>query len=336
MFTVTKDSNPGGDRLRTNGGLYVSNSDEIANRFSRSENDSPGTAAYAILKSPDINRAQPIDSQLAELRRRIFPYDFHAQLNYRQITPERLLDMGYIGKQAQYTTGDGKILPAYETAFFSKEPNTKVVNIYDYATSDITKNIAGRWGKGAGGADIDDDLYSPRLFGQSFGDFNREYRTYMESLPEYEKLEKTLSPEDYQKLYRKEFDLYFDESRRKHKELRERDNILIDRRSNLYNTMQQFYKNERKINKIKLWLGSSAILSGAVAAGYGISNLYENDQNRLIYEFNISDDLNNEKININDLGIREKQRLLNLYVDPRGSKEYEKYLKELKDKYKSN
>ena len=336
MFTVTKESNPGGDRLKTNGGLYVSNSDEIANRFSRSQDDKPGTAAYAILKSPDIDRTQPIDAQLAELRRRIFPYDFHKNFdnfNYQSITPEILLDKGYIGKQARYTTGNGELLPAYETAFFSKEPNTKVVDIYDYATSDITKNIAGRWGKGAGGADIDDDLYSPRLFGQSFGDFNKEYKTYIESLPNREKLERTLSDEDYRKLYQNEFDNYFDESRSKHRELRERDKALIDRRNKVYNIMQQFYKNERKLDKIKPFINSSIITGGAIAAGYGINNFYENDVNNIIYEFNISDDLDNENININDLDFREKRRLINL---ERGSKEYKNYLKSLKNKYKSN
>jgi hypothetical protein len=59
-FTITKTNNKGGDRLRTSGGLYVSNSNEIANRFSRSLNDRPGTAAYAILKAKDIDRNQSI------------------------------------------------------------------------------------------------------------------------------------------------------------------------------------------------------------------------------------------------------------------------------------
>jgi hypothetical protein len=61
MFTEVKSQNVGGDRLRTKGGLYISNSMDIADRFSRSFDDAPGTAAYAILQLSDIDRTLPIE-----------------------------------------------------------------------------------------------------------------------------------------------------------------------------------------------------------------------------------------------------------------------------------
>ena len=178
MFTLTKTRNVGGDRLVTKGGVYTSNSNEIADRFSRSLDNNPGTAAYAIVQAPDIDRTVSIQQQLAQLRRRIFPYDFYSKLELQDLEPYQLSQFGYIGKQAQYTTGKGELLPAYETSYFSNTPDTKVLSVIDYKTSSETKNIAGRWGKGAGGASVTDPFYSPRRFGSSFGDFLHEYRLY--------------------------------------------------------------------------------------------------------------------------------------------------------------
>lgn len=173
MFTLTKSFNPGGDRLKTSGGLYVSNSNDIADRFSRSLSDKPGTAAYAILQAPDIDRTLPIREQLAQVRRRIIPYDVERA---NGMSNSWLLSKGYIGKQAQYSTGTGQRLPAYETSYFANRPFTKVADVLDYGTSAETKNIRGRWGAGAGGAGLTDRLYSPRSLGYSYGDFLNLYR----------------------------------------------------------------------------------------------------------------------------------------------------------------
>lgn len=175
MFTETKDYNSGGDRLDSEGGVYVSNSIDIANRFSRSLSSEPGTAAYAIVKAPDIDRSVSIPQQLSQLRRRIFPSDLIS--SGLKFSNKDLLDLGYIGKQSQYTTGEGKLLPAYETVYFSDKPKTKVLEVSDFKTSDQTKNIAGRWGKGAGGASLTDNLYSPYKPDKSKGDFIHFYRT---------------------------------------------------------------------------------------------------------------------------------------------------------------
>lgn len=175
MFTETKEYNPGGDSLGSEGGVYVSNSMDIANRFSRSLSSEPGTAAYAIVKAPDIDRSVSIPQQLSQLRRRIFPYDLiDTGLKFSN---KDLLDLGYIGKQRQYTTGEGKLLPAYETAYFSDKPKTKVLEVSDFKTSNQTKNIAGRWGAGAGGASLTDNLYSPYKPSKSKGDLIHFYRT---------------------------------------------------------------------------------------------------------------------------------------------------------------
>lgn len=179
MFTEVKSQNVGGDRLRTKGGLYISNSMDIADRFSRSFDDAPGTAAYAILQLPDIDRTLPIEQQLSSLRRRILPYDvLNTHLN---LDPQSLMDQGYIGIQAKYATRSGQLLPAYETALFGK-PGDKPVKILDIHTSADTKNMHGRWGYYASATD---ELYSPRYIGESYGDFIHDAKAYYNMLPEY-------------------------------------------------------------------------------------------------------------------------------------------------------
>ena len=57
MFTTTREINTGGDRLRSGGGIYTSNSQEMADRFSRSFHNKGGTAAQAKVLAADIDRS---------------------------------------------------------------------------------------------------------------------------------------------------------------------------------------------------------------------------------------------------------------------------------------
>lgn len=267
MFTLTKPYNPGGDRLKTDGGLYVSNSMDIANRFSRSQTDKPGTAAYGYTSSKDINRLVPIREQLAQLRRRIYPYDLFKKFSDKS-NIDLLKKHGYIGKQSQYTTGQGEMLPAYETSYFSDTPGTKVVDVSDITTSDVTKDLAGRWGKGAGGADVKDILYSPRVIANSFGDFVHEYRTYMDMLPAKEKTGRALLPEQYWDLRdRVEEDSW--------KELETKLIPFQRQKNNLLKAQNKvMYKLEPRINKNVNNIKTGAIGLGALGTGIGGYSIY--------------------------------------------------------------
>ena len=283
MFTKIKDQNIGGDRLRTSGGLYVSNSMDIADRFSRSLDDTPGTAAYAILQLPDIDRTLPIEQQLSSLRRRILPYDiFNTHLNF---DPESLMNQGYIGIQAKYATRSGQRLPAYETALLGK-PGDEPVTILDVHTSADTKNMHGRWGAYASATD---ELYSPRYIGESYGDFIHDARTYYNMLPEYYRNEIRDVPNPiFQKRKDKITEELHKQRNAEYDKKTQRIQILDNRLQRLSN-IKTFDKDNFKSIAIPTTIGAG--LLGAIT-GYGIrENNERNNYIQLMQQQGISPDL---------------------------------------------
>ena len=176
-LTVNSENHPGGDRLKTGfTGIYTSNSGEIADRFSRPitsiEGDAPVSRAdIALVQYPyNNNKLLPIREQLAKLRRSIYPYDLLGDANY-----EELADLGFIAKEAKYTTRLGNKLPGYERAYFAKETNKKLLNVLDQKTFYTNEDKHGRWA--LNGVSSQPELekllfegYSP---GYSLGDFIR-------------------------------------------------------------------------------------------------------------------------------------------------------------------
>lgn len=288
MFTEVKSQNEGGDRLRTKGGLYISNSIDIADRFSRSFDDDPGTAAYAILQLPDIDRTLPIEQQLSSLRRRILPYDVLNTL--LKLDPQSLMDQGYIGVQAKYATRSGQLLPAYETALFGK-PGDKPVKILDVHTSADTKNMHGRWGDYAGATD---ELYSPRYIGESYGDFIHDAKAYYNMLPEYYRNEIRDVPnpifqkrkdEITEELY-KQRDVEYDKTVQRVQ--------TLDNRLRRLNSIKTFDKDNFKSIAIPTTIGSGLI---GTMAGFGIKeNSERKDYIRLMEQQGIDPNLLDDRM----------------------------------------
>ena len=330
MFTLTKNRNPGGDRLRTDGGLYISNSMDIADRFSRSMSSQPGTAAYGYTIAKDIDRSVPIREQLSQLRRRIYPFDLFYGLPSKADV-KMLKKHGYIGKQAQYTTGDGKLLPAYETAFFADTPNTKVVDVSDVEISDVTKNIAGRWGQGAGGADVDDMLYSPRVIANSYGDFLHEYRTFIDQLPLREKANKILVPGEYNKFYKKLHDQYWDEFNNKLKLLQEQQDNFKKAEDKVYKIQPRIDKNVSRLKTARN-IGIATVVPTAAVAGIlaNTDNVNQKRRDKILQDSGITSDLKKYKIDLKNLDPLVQTALINSKMNNKLNTK-EDYINTIKD-----
>lgn len=141
------DAKPGGDRLGSHGGLYTSNSEEIADRFSRnieSITNNPYGAKAKLYHNFDIDYNLPISKRLQQLRNQI-------------------IDVETIFKQGNIENSDGIIryTPYYnddpsihaiehnymgnaskERAYIGHFPKEKVVNVI--GDIDISKDVGDR------------------------------------------------------------------------------------------------------------------------------------------------------------------------------------------------
>lgn len=172
----TSRGHTGGDRLNTGRtGIYVSNSGEIADRFSRPMGDvadaRPSRADVALVRYPYINdETLPIEQQLRNFRRSIYPYDLFGSPDYKTLAKN-----GFIAKEAQYTTRTGALLPGYERAYFAEEPNQQLLNIVDQNTAYTNINKKGRWALNGveSQPELESQLFEGYRPGNSFGDFIR-------------------------------------------------------------------------------------------------------------------------------------------------------------------
>lgn len=281
MFTRTREVNTGGDRLNTEGGIYTSNSQELADRFSRSFYDKGGTAAQAVVLSADIDRSKPFVDQLRQLRRRIYPYNLNTQLTYVN-DPKTLIENGYIGIQAQYTNRYGQVLPAYETAYFSNNPGEKLLDVKEFNTSNDVANLRGRWGANVGGASTTDDLFSPRYIGESFGDFMHNIRVLEKQKPEaftpkrFDPYEEFRASQgiflDVLPTYRKKLDEVYGMSR----------SIKNKRTGTYFGIYNKYRKNIRKANNIiEKGIAGTAVAGLIGGIGYMINNQSENTKKNI-------------------------------------------------------
>ena len=98
-------------------------------------------------KTPATDVDTPIRERLAAERRRIFPFDIVS--NAESLSYKDLVDLGYVAKEAQYTTRLGNKLPGYERAYISNTFDTPTLTISDLQT--VKGNLEdkkGRWGIG--------------------------------------------------------------------------------------------------------------------------------------------------------------------------------------------
>lgn len=163
----------GGDRLGTDSrGIYVSNSGEIADRFQRSIGSSVRSDIGFLQKTPATDVDTPIRERLAAERRRIFPFDIVS--NAENLSYKDLVDLGYVAKEAQYTTRFGNKLPGYERAYISNTFDTPTLTINDLQTvKGNLKDKKGRWGIGGVSSvpELEDQLFDGLNIGTSYGDF---------------------------------------------------------------------------------------------------------------------------------------------------------------------
>ena len=163
----------GGDRLGTDSrGIYVSNSGEIADRFQRSVGSSVRSDIGFLQKTPATDVDTPIRERLAAERRRIFPFDIVS--NAESLSYKDLVDLGYVAKEAQYTTRFGNKLPGYERAYISNTFDTPTLTISDLQTvKGNLKDKKGRWGIGGVSSvpELEDQLFDGLNIGTSYGDF---------------------------------------------------------------------------------------------------------------------------------------------------------------------
>ena len=251
-LTSTQGNRPlvGGDRLRTNGGLYTSNSFGIAEAFKNPQASSMDGYIGTLQANFNIDRNLPIDEQLRQIRNKsilannslpLFTAD--QQIDYLNRARKR----GGIALEAQYARRDGSTLPVHERAYLPT--GTKIdhpVKIVDLQYFPHSTNKAGRWGtQGVAHSSKDEELFIPRMLNNTT-DFIDLSRTFLKGIPTI----------DYNKadiLTAKYSDIIYPQ---------------IDKLGFLRNKV---YKQQVKIDNIKDTMKSLAItggVSGGIIGGY--------------------------------------------------------------------
>lgn len=266
----------GGDRLGTNAtGIYVSNSGEIADRFQRSLYESARSDIALLYKKAATDINTPIKERLAAERRRIFPYDIVPGSD--KLSYQSLVDLGYVAKEAQYTTRLGNKLPGYERAYISKELDTPNLEINDLQTTKTNlEDKKGRWGIGGVESipELEDKLFDGFNIGTSYGD--------------YLHLMKTLkSPNLTKSVANPQWTLNYGPLKLEtEKLLKSQMDKQIDLKRKVYNNPYLQVARDLDLNKEPIF-GIGGTLSGTGAGIYGIMN---SDSAKLRERFNTAMD----------------------------------------------
>lgn len=254
-LTRTYSGRTGGDRMHSRNGVYISNSRDIQNVFSRRQDDNQqGYAIKAALTTnflPDASKS--ISDQLYDLRKRYLDYDIirdynpdtHSQLvPYDYLDMQELYDLGYKGIEGQYVRRNGSRLPVYERAMFNPEDRASVLNIDDAVVSEDIENLRGRWGVNASGADYTDKEFVHRSPG-GFKDLLGYYRILdkaLERIPIHQKL----TSDELQEFNTQLYGWWNDKIGKAH----DKYNTSKRRLDKLQKTQQNRNKNIKRINKV--------------------------------------------------------------------------------------
>lgn len=183
----TQRNTKGGDRLNTRRtGIYTSDSGEIAERFSRPQNNKVTRTDVAMLQYPYQNDPSlSVVDQLRQFRRGIFNFDVFGSDFEKLRDPAWLANRGYFAKEAAYANRFGQILPANERAYIAQTPNQKLLNVIDQNTKYTNENLKGRWAINGvqSQPELESQLFESQLVGNSPGDFVRAARTMFEASP---------------------------------------------------------------------------------------------------------------------------------------------------------
>lgn len=174
----------GGDRLRTNGGLYTSNSTGIADAFKNpTANKEEAGYVGTLFHDFQTDKTQPIAEQLKQYRDKIGfsnEGDIFAGTETQNISRNKYLEDGVIALESPYGRSNGDILRVTERAYLPltgpKGTKGKPVEILESNFYPSQTDKKGRWNTaGVEHTLYDENYFLPRQY-NSTSDFIRNAR----------------------------------------------------------------------------------------------------------------------------------------------------------------
>lgn len=174
----------GGDRLRTNGGLYTSNSTGIADAF-KNPTTNKEEAGYVgtLFHNFQTDKTQPIAEQLKQYRNKIGfsnEGDIFAGTEFQNLSRDKYLEDGVIALESPYGRSNGDMLRVTERVYLPltgpKGTKGKPVEILESNFYPSQVNKKGRWNTaGVEHTLYDENYFLPRQY-NSTSDFIRNAR----------------------------------------------------------------------------------------------------------------------------------------------------------------
>lgn len=172
----------GGDRLDSDGGVYTSNSTNVADRFKNPQSGVEDGYVAKLLYPYNIRRDIPIEDQLEQYRKMIFPASkihplygtdsYFSELNKARSGGAVALESDYVGNATKGIPGQERVyLPKEETG---SHPVLNIEQIYHYPNQ---TNKNGRWGYGMD-AGQSDGLFVPRQM-NAYSDYIRSAKEFL-------------------------------------------------------------------------------------------------------------------------------------------------------------
>lgn len=174
----------GGDRLRTNGGLYTSNSTGIANAF-KNPTSNKEEAGYVgtLFHDFQTDKTQPIAEQLKQYRDKIGfsnEGDIFVGTEFQNLSRNKYLEDGVVALESPYGRSNGDMLRVTERAYLPltgpKGTKGKPVEILESNFYPSQTDKKGRWNTdGVEHTLYDENYFLPRQY-NSTSDFIRNAR----------------------------------------------------------------------------------------------------------------------------------------------------------------
>ena len=174
----------GGDRLRTNGGLYTSNSTGIADAFKNpTANKEEAGYVGTLFHNFQTDKSQPIAEQLKQYRNKVGfsnEGDIFAGTEFQNLSRNKYLEDGIIALESPYGRSNGDMLRVTERAYLPltgpKGTKGKPVEILESNFYPSQTDKKGRWNTaGVEHTLYDENYFLPRQY-NSTSDFIRNAR----------------------------------------------------------------------------------------------------------------------------------------------------------------
>lgn len=239
---------PGGDRLGTDGGVYTSNSTNVADRFKNPEFGTEDGWVGRVVYPYDIRRDIPIEDQLEQYRKMVFPAGeihpmYGTESYFREL--QNAKNGQSIALESDYVGRASRGVPGQERAYLPiKKESHPILNIESVSYYPNQTNQNGRWGYGMNAGDTD-GLFIPRQM-NAYSDFIRSAKTFLSPRIKRDQIV-------YSDRYKQASDLWKSQARK-------RDSIV-----------QKIKNTNDKINLTMLF-------SPVVAAGLGIYKKIKSDE----------------------------------------------------------